>query len=126
MESATKLANSYIGNEHAVFFTQPNTFVIPYNALVWAYVQVEKTQHKAYGIKTGTSTSYRIVMWDINHKKNMVNTKSEEIGNQIIDEMLRRAPYFYRGYNEELANMTDNGRYDEMVRAVEEKRLSLQ
>ena len=64
-------------------------------------------------------------MWDIKKKKNMVNVKSEDVGNKIIDEMLARAPYFYRGYNETLANMCDGGQFDEMVRAVEEKRLEV-
>ena len=125
METATKLGNVYLGNEHVVFLQHPNTLVMPYNALVWSYVEVVRTQHRTYGIKTGTSTSYRIVMWDIKKKKNMVNVKSEDVGNKIIDEMLARAPYFYRGYNETLANMCDGGQFDEMVRAVEEKRLEV-
>ncbi|MBO4864322.1 MAG: hypothetical protein J5517_08140 [Eubacterium sp.] len=114
---------AYIGEKYATFATPIGGFVIPYNCLIWAYLEVMKTQHYFYGIKTGVSEEYKLVFWDHNHKKNTVDIKKEEIGNKILDELYTRAPYFIKGYNEKLATfVTDDAFYRDMVKEVDERR----
>ena len=113
---------AYIGEKYVVFASTYGGFVIPYNCLIWAYVEITNTTHRTYGIKTGTTKSYNIVIWDNNGKKNTVTIKDEERGHRIIDQIYARAPYFFRGYNDELANATDNGRFGDLLRAVDERR----
>ncbi|MBR6402476.1 MAG: hypothetical protein IKS48_03750 [Eubacterium sp.] len=113
---------AYIGEKYVAFATSVGGYVIPYNCLIWAYVEITRTQHRTYGIKTGTSKSYKMVFWDNNQKKNTVDVKDEERGYRILDEIHARAPYFMMGYNEDIANAADNGRFGDIVRAVDERR----
>ena len=123
MNYATNIGNAYIGSRFVLFFQSQGSFVIPYEAVVWAYVQVTTTKHTTYGIPTGTSKSYTVIIWDTDKKKNIQNVKSEEIGHQIVDAMYRNAPFFYTGFSNELANAADNGQYDAMKQAVAERRM---
>jgi hypothetical protein len=122
LAGATRIENALIGNKHVLFFAFPGTMVIPYDSLVWAYVMITTTKHTTYGIPTGTTKSYQFIMWDRNHKKNLINIKSDTVGHQILDEMYRRAPYFFTGFNNDLASATDHGKFNSMIAAVDERR----
>ena len=122
MAYATRIGNAYIGDKHVLFYAFPGTIVMPYDSLIWAYVMITTTKHTTYGIPSGTTKSYSFTMWDRNHKKNMVSIKDEAIGHQILEEMYCRAPYFFTGYNDDLANATDKGNYSSMISAVDERR----
>ena len=122
MANATNVENAYIGDEHVVFYNSLNIIIVPFDALIWAYMHVTETQHTYYGINGNTTKSYQIVMWDHNRHKIMADVKNESTALTIIAEMHRRAPYFYNGYSKELAAATDGGRFDEMVSAVYESR----
>ena len=122
MSTATHIANAYIGNNHVLFYAFPGSIVMPYNELIWAYVEITTTKHTTYGIPTGTSKSYQFIMWSRDHKKNTVTIKDDDKGHQILDEMYKRAPYFFTGYNSDLANAADQGNFGSMVQAVDERR----
>ena len=59
---------------------------------------------------------------DRNRNKNQINVKNEETGHKILDEMYRRAPYFFSGFTNDLADATDNGRFNSLIQAVDERR----
>ena len=122
MENATRIDNAFIGNEHVVIYDSMNIDIVPYDALIWAYYHVTETQHTTYGVKTKTTRSYQVIMWDHNKRKITTNVKNESNAIMIIAEMHNRAPYFYNGYSKELAAATDGGRFNEMVSAVYESR----
>ena len=122
METAVAISNSYVGDKHLLVYTPPTSIIIPYSALVWAYVQVTTTKHTTYGIPTGSSKSYALILWDRNRNKNQINVKNEETGHKILDEMYRRAPYFFSGFTNDLADATDNGRFNSLIQAVDERR----
>jgi len=122
MATATRIDNALIGDKHVLFISFSGSIVMPYDSLIWAYVMITTTKHTTYGIPSGTSKSYSFNMWDRNHKKNMVNIKDDAIGHQILDEMYRRAPYFFTGFNNDLANATNNGNFSSMISAVDERR----
>ena len=52
---------------------------------------------------------------------NNVDVKSEELANQILDEMHTQAPHFLLGYTQEIADAA-NGRYDELVAFVDDRK----
>lgn len=122
MYSSEKIANAYVGNQHVVFYTTPGATIMPYNALVWIYVMITTTKHTTYGIPTGTSKSYQLTMWNKNKEKVAVTIKDENIGHQIIEAIINKAPYFYVGYSKELAEATENGKFSNMIQAVNQKR----
>lgn len=122
MNHAVNIQNAYIGSEHVLFAQAAGSKVIPYNALIWAYVMITTTKHTTYGIPTGTSKSYQLIFFDRNKRKIFFNVKDEAIGHQMLDAIFARAPYIFCGFSEELASATNNGRFDEMVRAVDERR----
>jgi hypothetical protein len=122
MSTAKQIGDYFVGTEHLVSCNIPGTIVIPYNVFVWVYVQVTKTKHTVYGIiPAGTSTSYQLVIYDRNKRKQMLNLKSQEQGDEIIQEMYGRAPYFLRGFNDNFANAVTNN-FQSMVNAVDERR----
>ena len=122
MENACVIGNAYIGNEHVVIYDSVNIKIVPFDSLIWAYMHVTETQHTTYGVKTKSTKSYQVIMWDYNKNKIMANVKNESDAIMIIAEMHNKAPYFYSGYSKELASATDGGRFDEMVSAVRESR----
>ena len=122
LATATQIGNALVGTKHVLFIAFPGTMVMPYDSLVWSYVQVTTTKHTTYGIPTGTTKSYQVILWDRDHKKNAVTIKDEPLGQQIIDEMYKRAPYFFTGFNNDLASAADNGNYGSMIQAVDERR----
>ncbi len=122
MQHAVAISNSYVGDKHLLVYNPPTSIIIPYSALVWAYVQVTTTKHTTYGIPSGTSKSYSLILWDRNRNKNTIGVKTEETGHKILDEMYRRAPYFFSGFTNELANATDNGQFNSLIQAVDERR----
>ncbi len=122
MSTAKQIGDYFVGTEHLVSCNIPGTIVIPYNVFVWVYVQVTKTKHTVYGIiPAGTTTSYQLVIYDRNKRKQMLNLKSQEQGDEIIQEMYGRAPYFLRGFNDKFANAVTNN-FQSMVNAVDERR----
>ena len=123
MSFSSQIDNAYIGTDHVIFTNASGANVFPFNALVWVYLQVTTTQHTTYGIKTGTTKSYSVILWDRYHKKNIISMKNEDNARKVIETMFERAPYFFTGYSDELANYTDNGQFDSMVRAVDERRM---
>ena len=122
MQHAVAISNSYVGDKHLLVYNPPTSIIIPYSALVWAYVQVTTTKHTTYGIPSGTSHSYALILWDRNRTKNQIGVKNEETGHKILDEMYRRAPYFFSGFTNELAEATDNGQFNKMIQAVDDRR----
>ena len=121
MHFAKQIGKAYIGNNYTIFFSGTKVGIMPHDLLVWAYLRKIVTQNKTYGIKTSTSTTYRLELWDRNKKMNNVDVKSEELANQILDEMHTQAPHFLLGYTQEIADAA-NGRYDELVAFVDDRK----
>lgn len=87
--------------------------------IVWAYVQHTETTHRTYGIKTGVSHSYSVMLNDRAGKKYQAVCKDEDEARSLLQELSARFPHVLIGAGE-LMNMAKNN-YSQIVQASDER-----
>ncbi len=126
MAYARQFNSFYIGSNH-IIQASFNGKVIPFSAIVWAYVLVTKTQHKIYGvIPSGTTTTYQLIFFDRKKRRITMDIKNEDEGHTILNEIQSRAPYILYGYSSDLADATNGNGFWDMVKTVDERRNNFQ
>lgn len=102
MQMSTNIGRFYFGRKY-MLVEDMTPKLVDYDKLVWAYTSIHKTVHKLYYIiPVGTTKTYSVVFVDRSHNRIEANTKSEEQGKQIIDNLTRLAPHAIVGYSDEL------------------------
>ena len=124
METALTAANVYVGNKY-IYISQatPELFVV--NKLIWVYPTKTVTTNRAYGIKTGETTTYGVCYVDRAGKKKTGNTRSEDESKEIVSAVHVRAPYLICGYNQNVENAITSGNLNAVVSYVDQQRLAV-
>jgi len=122
MQYATKFKrNKYIGKKYSLFLDSPKQLIV-HDMLVWVYLKVITTRHWYGFIPTGTTKSYELVFVDRNKRQDTVMADNEAQAQEIINEIMRRAPHIFCGFSDELKNAFDQD-FRGMVARVDEDKL---
>ena len=105
MEMATKIGKCYIGRKYIVI-AELHPRLIVADKLVWVYPHVQRTVHKInYVLPIAVTKTYSVVCINQANICEQVNLRSEKQVQQVIEVLMKVAPYVIFGHSDEIANL---------------------
>lgn len=120
IENGVKFQNALLTRRELVAVSGLKAVCYGGKDIVWAYVQHTETTHRTYGIKTGVSHSYSVVLNDRQGKKHVIFCKNEDEARNLLREFSARFPHVLLGAGKEIMDIAKSD-YSRIVKASDER-----